>query len=196
MSDKGVGILRLHPEDERAQALLLDALDEAHDQKPVSIRCHKHCHLASVGTTRHGPLLTSSWSVDTPSPVAVMDADRRMRPRQAKKWLDAHAPVARQSGGDEPEVHGVLALLALPPELPQDYPDLMVRCSHGDAVLDRFEVVRWSREGWAPKVTVTPERRAYLAPTWVGGEMSESRQVRTLGGTAVPLRELKEFLGW
>jgi hypothetical protein len=45
------------------------------------------------------------------------------------------------------ERHGTIALLEVPEGLTEDYPDLVVRCRDGQAVLDRHHVVEWLDRG-------------------------------------------------
>ncbi len=132
--------------------------------KPMVIRCtHDGCPLAHVGNSSNGPLFTSSWEVQHPNPfrfnVDGQDLGRRAAIReQNRRW-----PASNESGAPSRYVdrHGVLALLALPPEFEQDYPDLLVRCEHGDAVLNRGNVIGWMRSNRAPRIDTAMPRRQY-----------------------------------
>jgi hypothetical protein len=89
-----------------------------------------------------------------------------------------------------------LAILALPDHLPSDdYPDLMARCRHGDAVLDRLAVLEWTRKGRAQKVQVSLPRRTYAPLMMTGGTVHKGKEVRRWGDKAVPLEELRQWLG-
>lgn len=120
---------------------------------PLQVRC-RHCggRLAQAWLTESGPVFCSSWPSDDRFPVLVTDGTRRLS-RPASRWRE---------GQREPwEVHGCIALLAEP-----DRPDLMVRCpKHGDAVLDRDEVLRRLRRGDAAWKVPVAGREEYDTPT-------------------------------
>lgn len=145
-------LLHIEAEDEAVWARTLDALADSRGVAPsVRVWCDR-CpgrDLAEAGMTKYGPLFTSSWSTPPlPAAAAVRKVARRLR------W----------STDGVAGTEGVIALLRLPPDLPQDYPDLMVRCpKHGDAVLRRLDVVAKVRGGRKEvmKVTTTTPRRRY-----------------------------------
>ena len=130
--------LRLEADDPRVLERTQRALEESAHAKPVKIRC-AGCQstVALIGTTASGPLFISSWPAERPTDHAVRVNEVELAPRAARKWVDKQHPLVARSGApvDRPEVHGSVALLALPIELRQDYPDLLVRCNeHGDEV--------------------------------------------------------------
>lgn len=123
--------LRLQVSDPAVWAHTLRAIEDSATRKPLlKVKCARcGAELAQVGITAHGPLFTSSWKVPIP---AGSEAKALGPPTK----LSGPAPLRS-------EIHGALAVLALPPDLPAEYPDLLVRCArHGDAVLDRREALR------------------------------------------------------
>lgn len=176
--------LRLEADDARVLALTRRAIEESVHVKPVKIRC-AGCHstVALVGSTASGPLFISSWPAERPVGHVVRVDGVELPPPAARKWMQKHHPLVAQSGApvDRPEVHGAIALLALPPALPQDYPDLLVRCDkHGDELLERHTVLEWLRDRSAPKVALDFPHREYRRPTDALGTTSEQSEVRQL----------------
>lgn len=175
------GRCRLDPDDDAVWERTLAAVVAARDLRPLLVRCRTGgCVLARCAATAHGPLFTSSWPVELAAHAHVTVDGVRLSDRAARRWLEQQ----RQAGGveqsgppiEDREIHGVLALLALPPDLTQDYPDLLVRCRHGDAVLDRTEVLGWLRAGAAPKVTPSLPRREYRSQRTDLGETAVTRR--------------------
>lgn len=187
--------LRLRATDPRVWGLTLEAT-EGDLGRPLKVRCRAGCTVARVGTTEGGaPLFASSWEVEAPAPGVVVNGQRLDR-RHALRALDRIMPIVERSGpGTAVEVHGVVALLVLPAGHVEDFPDLLVRCKHGDAVVDRARVVEWWRAGRAPKVAVGFPLHDYARPSWDGARTTTGREVRHLGGPAVPLEELDGLLG-
>ena len=183
--------LRLEADDARVLALTRRAIEESAHVKPVKIRC-AGCGstVALVGSTASGPLFISSWPVERPVGHVVRVDGVELPPPAARKWIQKHHPLVAQSGApvDRPDVHGAVALLALPAELPQDYPDLLVRCNdHGDEVLERQTVLAWLRDnpfGWKVAVLHFPHQ-AYRLPTDALGKTSKQSEVRRLGSEGV-----------
>ncbi len=178
--------VKIWPDDPQVWDRTMAALELAHQLRPsLTLRCRAGgCQLARLGTTALGPLFTSSWTAERdPDTVVVVNGNRLGRV-PVRRHRDRFVPVV--SGGvPEHEVHGVMALLALPTDLPQDYPALLVRCAHGDAILDRLTVVGWLRAGKAPKIDVKMPRAEYERPTldgrargaaWTTERAHESRQ--------------------
>jgi len=93
---------------------------------------------------------------------------RRLSHREALIYQDAVFPVRERSRRPIPneKIEGTIALLALPPAMHQEYPDLMVRCKrHGDAVLPREELLRDLRERRAVhKVNPRRPHLQYVCP--------------------------------
>lgn len=127
--------LRLDADDEQVYALTVRANDDSRRRRPsVRFVCDQcGAKLGSAAHTAHGPLFTSSWE----TPPGAQDVTlRRLLSRLART-----KPTGDSRRGAQRD--GVIALLALPPDVPQDYPDLMVRCAvHGDALLDRRDILR------------------------------------------------------
>lgn len=179
-----LGLLRLEADDPEVLARTRRAIEESAHVKPFQILC-AGCGstVALVGSTASGPLFSSSWPVERPVDYVVRVDGVELPPRAARTWMQQQHPLVARSGApvDRPEVHGAVALLALPPDLPQDYPDLLVRCiDHGDEVLDRHAVLEWLRHRSAPKVTVHRPHRQYRRPTDALGRTSEQSEVRRL----------------
>jgi hypothetical protein len=126
-------VIRLEADDPDVRALTVKALADTASRTPgLTIRC-ANCgaELAQAGKTKFGPLFTSTWTVDDGTIAGARPVDRV-------------AEIVEQSGPPPIEGHGVIALLALPPKLPPDHPDLLVRCrDDGDALLDRQTVLEW-----------------------------------------------------
>jgi hypothetical protein len=145
-------VIRLQSPEPTVWARTLDALIASRLIKPaLTVRC-KQCHaqLARAGVTPLGPLFTSSWTVEVPTPFEVFVDGQRLSRRAAIRHHANTTEVAGQSGPaiSDTEIHGTIALLALPPEMPQDYPPLMVSCArHGDALVGRSEVLADLRAG-------------------------------------------------
>jgi hypothetical protein len=140
-------LLRLQADDpavlERTGRALTDS--QLIRRPPLSFTCD-HCGrtLARVGDTAHGPLFTSTWEIPAPMPQVIVVNGERLRPRAARKFVEQHTDLVEESGKSmaTPLAHGVVALLALPAGMTQDFPDLLARCNaHGDAILDRLSVI-------------------------------------------------------
>lgn len=158
--------IRIQADDPDVLALTAQAVRESNQKRntTLTIRCSTcGAELAQVGDYPSG-VLFSSW-ISTPALNAWATAVR------GEPVLERHAAGEEPTGpvdmatfarwlttdtGSEPgstdRPVGVIALLALPHEVAQDYPDLLVRCSrHGAAVLDRRSVLamsRASRDEW------------------------------------------------
>ena len=155
---------------------------------PVKFVCGRCGHLlARLGDIPgYGPLFVSWWDVE-PEPPHIVVNGRRLRGREAVRHRDATMPVVYREGEplSTPLRHGVTALLALPAGMRQDYPDLLVRCvAHGDAVLDRVEVIARLRAATpnrveTVRVPVGPPR-GYREPRLTPGpqETVTQREVR------------------
>jgi hypothetical protein len=173
----------LETDDDAVWQLTLEALESGRAVKPMLVKCRAGgCLLARIGLTSGGPLFTSTWEVEVDPGYRVQVKGDDLGRRAARKALDALMPVAERSGKpvDYLERHGTITLLAVPVHLAQDYPDLLVRCRHGDAVLDRHEVIGWFRAGRPPKVDVSMPRRAYARPSRRGPTISTAREVRRI----------------
>jgi hypothetical protein len=141
-------MIRLEATDPAVSERTLDALVASQAAEPaLRIRCAKpQCRalLAYAGTTSLGPLFASWWDVDLPLGRDYVVNGERLSRRAALRHEAETRPLVTQSGRPitDTDRHGAIALLALPPEMVQDYPDLMVRCiTHGDTVLDRTLVL-------------------------------------------------------
>jgi hypothetical protein len=158
---------------------------------PLRMRCEQcRRRLAQVGDIPgYGPLFTSSWEVPAPEEHSVIVNGRELHGRELRRWFDDNYETLSQSGEpiDAPLRDAVIALLALPATMPQDYPDLLVRCrGHGDYVADRQEVLALLRRAVATgkpldfAVPLGGAELEYLTPTtpMPGGVPSTRRAVR------------------
>lgn len=132
-------MIRLEPDDPQVRALTIKAFRDCQGRDaPLTLHCDRpRCWatLAMVGATQHGFLFTAWWKfLRTLTDEEVV--------------MDRFSTDVRVSGSpiDRYERESVIALLALPPDVPPDYPGLMVRCTtHGDKLLDRLDVFKWLR---------------------------------------------------
>lgn len=199
-------VLRLSASDPEVWRRTLDANVMTNDpatSKPIPVRCKKcQDRLGSVGLTPLGVLFTSSWAVrrDFFTESTGFGAGvGRLSPKDARHILDEFVPVEQTSGRKPQKRDGTIALLTLPPELPQDYPDLMVRCEDdGDAVMDRLHLVEdvdrrkpviWADVAW-------PRRKYAVAEPEIGEHSARvSRRYveeRRLRDTARPLTDAEK----
>lgn len=103
-----------------------------------------------VKTAHHGLGFASTWRTELPLGFEVHVNGRKLSRGEAIKHERTSTQVVRREGPpmDYTGRDGVIALLTLPPDMVQDYPALLVRCTeHGDAELDRLEVVERARDG-------------------------------------------------
>ena len=148
---------------------------------PLKIRC-RECGrlLGRMADTKHGPLFTSSWEVQARSGLRIVVDGQELRPRAQRRYESEHNEVVSESGPpvDRPEVHGTIALLALPQAFPQDYPDFMVRCpKHGDQALDRIALLKDLRAGKNVRVELDGARLDYRLNHRGGSERKSSKRV-------------------
>jgi hypothetical protein len=139
-------VMRLEADDESVIVLTARALAESRDAKPaLDVRCADcGAALATASRTPTGVLFVSWWEVDVAPDFRIERTERRRRSR-APDQSDPALPAVAQPPTPTTRAtarHGVVALLTLPPDLPADYPDLLVRCAeHGDGVLDPDQIV-------------------------------------------------------
>jgi hypothetical protein len=159
---------------------------------PLRLHCNE-CRglLARVGDIPgYGALFVSSWEVPAPPSLDVTVNGRKLRRRELRRWVAENYETISQSGEpiDAPLRDAVIALLALPATMTQDYPDLLMRCDrgHGDYVADRHQVLALLRRAVATGTTlddpvpVKPVKLEYLAPStpMPGGVKSTRHTVR------------------
>lgn len=199
--------LRLQADDpavlERTGRALADS--QPIGRPPLSLICDQCGHtLARIGDTAHGPLFTSSWEVPAPMGQVIVVNGERLRPRAARRFVEQHTELIDQTGRPmtTPLVHGVVALLAVPAGMTPDFPDLLVRCNaHGDAILDRLDVIARLRAVKPNRVESqpVPVTRAdtedghlpYRVPEEMPGPQQTSTQseTRRIKMDAMPLEE-------
>jgi hypothetical protein len=177
--------VKIHPDDDTVWALTLDAVKDSQGRKQsLTVRCSQ-CRraLAGAGQTKNGALFVSYWELEQGF-TGVFYKGQRVPRRVAIKGLDRIMPVVDQSGpaSSEPAGQFGFALLELPCELAQDYPDLLVRCArHGDAVLNRIEVLELLGQATEKLVDVAFPHREYRSrDDFPGFPSSTSREVRHL----------------
>lgn len=189
--------LRLEADDPgvlaRTGLALLDAAEIP--DPPLRLICRRcGALLARAGDTPHGPLFMSWWKARPGIGYVIVHGGQELKPREAKRWRDEHEKLL-DSGGQPMQVpvrHGVCALLAPPADMAQDFPDLLVRCEkHGDATLDRHEVLRWlrqaAREPMKRKVGVTKPFSDYRPPRPMPGPFRRRQRRET---RRLPLDEM------
>jgi hypothetical protein len=173
--------LRLETGDPDVWQRTLRAAESRIGTKVIKVRCQEGgCELAQLAVTDLGPLFQSSFEAERPARFAATVNGHRLSGAERKAY-DRLWPIVEQSGRpiEEVERHGSVALLVVPEDMVQDYPDLLVRCQHGDAVVDRLEAVEWTRRGGrAPKVQVGFPRLTYMRPRNPGSTTSRPREVR------------------
>ncbi|MEZ0382177.1 hypothetical protein [Mycobacterium sp. pW045] len=166
-------------------AAAVQASNEQGVRPTLEIRCSKcRAKLATVGTVpEFGPLFASSWAVTADSWHRVIVNGEVLGDRARSRWISEHYETLSASGKpmNEPLRHGIIALLALPPQLEQDYPPLLMRCSrHGDYIADRLEVIEELRRGAdVHKVRPTGETFDYEPPA------IENLRTKSVGRQAV-----------
>ena len=179
-------VLRLEADDPAVLEFTGLALHDSVDiPDPPRLLC-KSCQrkLGAAGDTAHGPLFVSSWEYEPPLSHSVTVNGRRLSRRAAIRWREEHDELVERRGEPlhKPLEHGVTALLLLPAELAQDYPDLLVRCDkHGDTVLDRAQVIGWLRQAalkpFRMKVAVSKLFSEYRDPRPTPGPSGGSHQL-------------------
>lgn len=191
-------MLTLDPFTPEVCALTATALRESRGRSPsLTIRCRaRSCVLAVVGYTPTGPLFTSSWHVAPAPHQRVSVNGDELRPRELRMWNRGRLDSESGHPVDEPGRDGVVALLTVPAGVPEDYPPLLVRCEHGDAVLDRLEVVEWLRTPGRRKVTVSKPFHAYQPRTILAGHERHSTATYLVESGAATLEDLDALLGW
>lgn len=150
-----------------------NATNEALGCKPTQpltvVRCQGGCRLGELAMTKLGPAAFLSFDVMFDHPLKVTLGEDELGLRGTLKHISERYSKRVQPGDQPlPRKSYVLApvLLVVPDSLPQEYPDLLVRCEHGDLLLNRMEVLAvLARKLTRWKVTVhaTP-RYSYEAP--------------------------------
>lgn len=160
--------VHLDPIDLAVRARTWEALAASRAVTPtLTLRCAQ-CRqiLAHAGLVpKYGPLFMSSWRALTLGAVAVNGEQVTERQLRQHDRRNGHE-VAAYGPQSTDEMHGTIALLRLPERFAQDFPTLLVRCGeHGDAILERAEVLRWLSDP-APehKVTVSFPLTEYVEP--------------------------------
>ncbi len=183
-----MSLVSLDPTTTEARELTAELIRASQGRTPsLTIWCAiPQCQtvLARAGHTSAGPLFTSTWTV--PAPRTITEVNGAPLTRSAERGFieSAFGPVACESGPplERDLAQGVFAAVAPPPGQADDHPPLLVRCAeHGDAVLDRVEVMAHLRDGrtsWA--VAVGFPRVEYADPdsTWLPGENSRQQRSR------------------
>lgn len=176
--------LRLTVADEEVWNLTLEAMAATEGLRPtLALRCQAcGSKLAAAGVTPIGPVFTSAWDVELPLGHAVYVNGVKLPRRATLKFDQKMFEVVERRGRPQDHIgrDGVVALLVVPPHMPQEYPDLLVRCNdHGDVLLDRLQVLTWIRDGRTKsrKVAVRLPHREYDRGR-AGGTKRRSRETR------------------
>lgn len=153
--------VNLDSADPEVWAYTLRLIEASSTAKPsLTIRCRAcQAELGHAGITSAGPLFTSSWKVELDLPFSVQVGNRVLNRGEAlrRDKAERERTLVATSGPpiDFTGVDGLFAALAIPPDLPQAYTPLYVRCAkHGDAVLDRT-VVNDALRGKVPILKVS-----------------------------------------
>jgi hypothetical protein len=178
--------LRLDAVDDEVFDLTMRAVRTIEGTVPrVSLRCRSGgCVLGAIGATDHGPLLTSSWEVETTPPFKINANGTDLgRAQSIKRWRATGTVTVSGTPDTYTDRHGTIALLTLPPELPQEFPDLLVRCKHGDAVVGRSEALAWYQSKKLVKIEVSMPLETYapLRPSSQHTARKKSRETHTFG---------------
>ena len=189
--------LVLQVDDADVRALTEEAVQSAGVGRPlVRYRCSAcHALLAQVVVVqRYGPLFVSWWRADTHS-VRVngrLLTGREKKQHECQTWETVSGPVHPQ--------HGVAALLRLPDDTVQEFPDLLIRCeTHGDHLAQRNDILEMVR-------TASKARDVRLPPSGIWHDYRKPRKERSqkrfrfseprpAPKTADELRQLKEAQG-
>ncbi len=137
----------------------------AYEKPDIDIKCAKcGTDLAGVGRVDGFVLFSSCWEAPLQQPWTVIHDGAHLAPHRAIEYAERR----RLSGPSPLEEFndGTFAVLNLPAELPQDYPDLLVRDRHGSRVLDRHRVLGWLQSGGRAKYVKleTPHPRIFPDP--------------------------------
>ncbi len=172
-------ILRLHPTDPEVRRLTCKAILASNRPglKRLVVRCSRcRGRLAKAAYTDAGPFFVSRWR----EPVVLSNGWTQ---RQQEEFENEVATLVEGSFPTD-QHHSVYAILALPPRMTADYPDLMVRCERdGDAVLDRRDVLDRIRRGdneWDVEVSFPRREYETLDTSWLldaAGPITEHHRV-------------------
>lgn len=185
-----------------AAALVASPTDS---REPTKIRCTKcGVFMGALVSTRRGPLFTSTWKTEPPLVGEVVYVNestgerRTLTRRGAIRFRDKTSVVVEGEPLDDHGRDGVIALLALPPGTPDDYPALLLRCpDHGDVVVDRTDALavirRPDSEPWRVRTSKPFTEYRYHDPgaAWLRGlgqtrHYHETRQIFMGGSTPSP----------
>lgn len=175
--------VRIDPETEVVRKLTAQALAASQPSGiMLTLRCSKCGEpIAWVGRSAGLVLFVSTWAVEIETGVFDQNLDRKLTNREYESFAnDTLGPVVDAVGPPmaTTRADGVIAILALPPGSPDDYPALLVRCSdHGDKVLDRLAVLAMLRRGkdsWP--VSLTSPLTAYVSAEvdWLNDPISHT----------------------
>ncbi|GAB2535180.1 hypothetical protein [Brachybacterium huguangmaarense] len=173
-------MLKIEPSSKQERDRILRAL-AFEPSRMVSVRCPRGCRLARVAATPEGiAFCGEAW-----------DAPRRLTVEAtADGELLGRREMIRAGLSDNPiDKHATLAMLGRDAERV----DLLVRCTHGAAILDPDEVVSWTTEKARQIVAVGRPIPDYEAPEPWGASTVSTTHTRKIG-TAMPIGELTDWL--
>lgn len=184
------GQLRIEPSSNRERNRILEAL-RSQPGRTLVMRGTCGCKLATATATPAGLTFTATpWPAILPLGRSVTVDGQQLSRRETIK----HALTDQETGEalETDERHATLAILGTD----VDPVDLLVRCKHGDAVLDAHAVEEWHRAGKAPKVRTQMPRRAYAELEPWGAETTRQLITRTIRGDSMTLDEARKWLRW
>lgn len=200
----------IDPATDEVRRLTAAALAASHtdSREPTKIRCSKcGVFMGVLGSTERGPLFHSTWKTEPPLAGEVIYVNestgerRTLTRRHAIRFRDKISMVIEGEPIGDDGRDGVIALLALPPGTPDDYPALLLRCpDHGDAVVDRIEALavirRPDSEPWRVGTSKPFTEYRYHDPdaSWLRGigqtrHEHETRKIFLRGSTPSPTED-------
>ncbi|MCI1962634.1 MAG: hypothetical protein LKJ18_00595 [Ancrocorticia sp.] len=147
--------------------------------------------LGTAATTTVGPGFAGTYRDYGPMFYEIRINGEPLKPREMIEYMKARATVVEGDYWDK-QRRGYFAPLAIPPDLPQEYVPLVVRCmKHGDLILDRTDVITALRRKFKTlRVTPLGERYTIIEQQTEGlqpsGQERHSRMVRHIGGPLDP----------
>lgn len=135
---------------------------DAAQGRVMQIRCAMcNARLGMAANTAHGPGFAATWTEWEHGGISVQVNGSELPPRQKWRYLLNEAESVEGDYWGK-QRHGYFAPLAIPPELPQEYVPLIVRCArHGDLIIDRTDVLSALRRK-LKTLSVTPTGESHL----------------------------------
>lgn len=183
-------LLTIHPTTNAGIAQLRSALRQQ-PARELTVRCARGCKLAVVGSGSAGIVFRGQpWKVMIPLPARLTVNGKAASRRETVRELLTDDETGESI--DRTDLHAALALI----DNGAEHVDLLVRCDHGDAVLNRLEVLSWARAGRPIKVPTAMPHREYQAPRLPGAEVREQVVSRQIATGSAPIEHIDAWLGW